>query len=189
MEATSRHGLKRNQLWECMTLCLWRLSALSVYAVLSNHLSAGMMSGQNVEQASLLRTSMLLACAIQKTVSAGDSIDNYHLHQTQIEQERESEVAANFKWIESTFGAGSVAIVKTGMNSILHHDFQYLKSFHLLLQSHTQEKSVLIDLCFRCVITKPHSIGMESLLLKYSFKHCKQLWICSGFRKMIRWIL
>jgi len=128
---------------------------------------------------------MLLACAIQKTVAAGVSIDKYHLYQSQIEKEREDEVAANYKWIEETFGAGSVAIVKTGMNSILHHDFQYLKSFHLLLQSHTQEKSVLIDLCFRCVITKPHSIGMESLLLKYSFKYCTQLWTCGGFRKML----
>ncbi len=72
------------------------------------------------------------------------------------------------------------------MNSIPHYDLQYLKSFHLLLQSHTQEKSVLLDMCFRCIITKPHFIGMESLLLKYSFKHCKQLWTCNSFRKMIR---
>ena len=27
---------------------------------------------------------------------------------------------------------------------------------------------------------------MESLLLKYSFKHCKQLWTCSSLRKLLR---
>ena len=166
---------------------VWRLSALSVYAVLSNHLSSGLMSGQNAEQASLLRKSMLLVCAVQKTVSAGDSIDNYVQYQSQIGKERETEVAANYKWIEGTFGAGSVAKVKTGINSILHHDFQYLKSFHLLLQSHTQDKSVLLDMCFRCIILKPHFIGMESILsMKYSFKQCKKLWTCGGFRKLLR---
>ena len=131
---------------------VWNLTASSVYAVLSNHLSSGMMSGQNVEQASLLRTSMLLACAIQKTVSAGDSIDNYHLHQTQIEQEREAEVVANSKLIEETFGAGSVANFKLRINSILHYNLKYLKQFYQLLYRHTQDKSVLLDLCSRSAL-------------------------------------
>ena len=154
---------------------------LKTYAVLSNHLSAGMMSGMNRAQCDMIRGCLKMCSAVQMTVKSKVPIEDYAKFLTKIDKELEEKAAANSKWINQTFGENAVERAKEKINSIVYCDLAYTKLLVEFLFKTNIDKEKLFSLCFGRVIAEKHYLGFNEVFSNYGLPNAVRLLSTNSF--------